>query len=621
MPTPITTGDPIFAGIAGSVPSAFLGDVVGLIDRSPILEAQINQLDAIPLADGGTARIALQTGAGNGANSSFHSEVINIGALSSYDDMQVIAAGGSTTPGQTELVTPAGVFTGLLAYEMAHWTDTQLGPIYSGAIGSYTIEQAVATEFASEGKSGENQYLVMSQIQQSEVVLPLPAGLANGNVLFNITSMPSHDTQLLQQVTVLQGGAQPDADSVSYLGSQFWNVPVDGGTFLSTMWNGYEAGGARDDLGITLSQITGYGVTESEAGTLAGCTIQTVSDGRALTWQIACPIPGQQQAQVSDSATQTVLAEIDSVIDPAGQLHLAIAASNFAFAAPAGASLSVTGSGDSITGASGNIIAVAGDNESVCLVSGAAGSATTTVFGGGSDVHDTAGGVLVMGTGAATVSGGLSSTIFGGTGGVVYQGGQEYADVIGGGGSCTIDAGAGGGWYGGGSLGANSLVATGAGTVLDAGGVGDTLTGAAGGGAWLIAASGNETLIGANQTGETTFFLGSGADLVRAGVGGSVIDTGAGAASVFGGGGHDQIWGGSGGPDLFVAGSGGQLEIHGFRTGTDHLSAAGQQVVARASLGGGTLFTLSSGATVLLAGVEAQSGEAQNGEAQSGAFS
>ncbi len=615
MPTAISTNDPIFRGIAASVPAAFLDDVVALINRSPTLQSQINQLDALPLADGGTAQIALQTGAGNGASSSYHSAVINIAALSSYDDQQLVAEGGSATPGQTELITPAGVFVGLLAYEMGHWTDPQLGPIYSGGLSGYTLEQAVATEFASEGKSGDNQYVVMSQIQQSESAQPVPSDMANGNVLFNITSNPAQDTQLLQQAAALR--SQPDAyaETVSTLGSQFWNVPVDGGSFLSTMWNGYDAGGAHDDLGISMSQISGFAVSENEAGGLNGCTIQTQAPGGSDTYQITCPTPGQQQTQISNSVTHALLAQVGTVIDADGAMQLSLAANNFAFNVAAGASLTTTGNGDTVFGAGGNGIALSGADALVCagagntIITGA--NATTTVFGGAGNIDDAGGGgILVMGSGSATVGGGAQESVFGGAGGLSYQGGQDYADVIGGAGSCTIHAGAGGGWYGGGSLGHNTLLATGAGTVLDAGGNGDTLTGAASGGAYLIAAAGNETLLGGNTSGETTFFLGAGADLVTAGSGGSVIDTGTGTASVLGGGGNDQIWGGSGLADLFTAGTGGSMEIHGFRTGIDHLATGGQQLGAATQEASGTLFTLSSGATILLDGIKVEAGSA-----------
>ncbi len=749
MSATISTSDPIFAAL--TVPTAFLSDVVDLINRSQSLLGEIDQLDATTLPGGGTAEIRLQSGQQNGGNTYYHAATINIGALAGYDDTTLLYAGGSLVAGQTENITPAGTFVGVLAHEIAHWGDAQLGPLYSaGGLSGYSVEQAVATEFASEGKAATSQYIAMQQIQAFERGQALPAGMANGNTLFDVDGSPAQDTAMLQTVQSIALGTSPHAAEVSYLGSQFWNVPVDGGTYLTTMWGSYGAAGARDDLGISESQITRFQVSESDAGTLAGCIIQTsAASGANLTYQIACAVPGSQQARITDTATGATVATVDTTVAPAG-VQLSLVADAFSFAVIAGAvasvrgnndtltlggndSLSLTGSGSTVSGAMGNtislmaassaviaaagggsirlvgdaaaadmlgtgaqvglfgnndaatasgsivtladaiagslsgsgdtvilgagdVLSLAGSQDTILLAGGAASSesialsgdqdrlfgglqasdlrltlsgatatvvltgghatiaganAGTTVFGGASDVDYGGGGILVMGSGAATVAGataGMQQIVFGGGSGLLYQGGQGYADVVGGGGSCTIQAGGAGGWYGGSAAGNNLLVASGAGTVLDAGGNGDTLVGAAGGGSYLIAAAGNETLRGGNQTGESTVFLGSGSDRLTAGPGGSIIDTGAGTATVYGGGGHDQIWAGSGGADLFVAGSGGQLEIHGFRTGIDHLQTGGQSIAAVVQSGGGTLFTLSSGATIMLAGVDAPSG-------------
>ena len=749
----ISTNDPIFAAL--TLPSAFLDDVVDLINRSPSLLGEIDQLDTTTLPGGGTARIESQSGQQNGGNTTYHASVINIAALVGYDDMTVPYGGGSLSAGQTEGITPAGVFVGILAHEIAHWGDAQLGPLYSaGVLPAYTLEQSVATEFASEGKAATSQYIAMSQIQATEASQPVPGGMANGHVLFDVNGHPLQDSILLQHVQSIGAGAGWQAVDVSYLGSQFCNVAVDGGTYLTTMWGGYGAAGARNDLGIDEARIVQYQVSENDAGTLAGCTIGTgASPGQAgqptaaaWTYRIAFTATGSQQALITDTATGAAVATVDTVVTPAGAtsaggaVQLSIVADGFTFAVVDDAvatvrgdrdtltlgshdRLIVTGNGSTVTGAAGDTIGLYGDaatlevlgagaavglfghgdaavasgstvtlagsiagslggsddvvilgagdtlsltgdrntillagedgaggngaGESVTLsgsqdrlfggahpaelrltLSGAAstvvltgGHATisgagagTTVFGGGSDVdYGGGGGILVMGSGAATVAGaaeGARETVFGGASGLLYQGGQEYADVVGGAGSCTIRAGIGGGWYGGSIAGNNALTATGAGTVLAAGGGGDTLVGASGGGAYLIAAAGNETLRGGNQTGESVVFLGSGADLLVAGPGGSIVDTGTGTVTMYGGGGHDQVWAGSGGGDVFVAGVGGQLEIHGFRIGTDHLLGGGQAVADAARTGGGTLFTLSSGATIMLAGVDAAPGTA-----------
>jgi len=774
-PAPITVSDPILSAVAASLDvatdsetSGFLADVVDLINRSPNLLAEIDALDATTLPGGGTAAVELQQG-GEGGSSLYHAASIDIMPMSTYDDQTLPYLGGSLAAGQAQELTPAGTFVGILAHEIAHWGDAQLGALYTGDLPGYTIEQAVATEFASEGKAATSQYLAMSQIEASVAADPLPASLANGNVLFNVSGNPAHDTTLLQTVQSLQNQPDAYAAEVSYLGSQFWNVALPGGTYLSTMWSDYSDGGARNDLGINWSAVIGFSITEAEDGTLQGCVIRTSAGSgasAALTYTITTSVPGQQQAQVTDSASGALLAEISTLIPAgsqpmqltlqstgfaftvalgaqasvlgdddilllAGQNQLAVAGSGTTVEAAAGAALSgcvvtlteagaslavrgagaslvlagngdslaasastvslgaglagalqggsdavslgagatltLAGTSDNVTGANATLVlqgsgslTLTGDGDTlllagppggggedtvtlsgggerlsadqavaslslalsgpaqVSLVAGSAsvsgGSAGTTLFAGGASVdYAGGGGLLVLGSGQASVAGGAGGVreiVFGGSGTLTYQGAAEFADVIGGSGSCTISAGSGGGWYGGGTSGDNLLQATGAGTVLQAGGAGDTLVGAAGGDSYLLAAGGNETLTGGNATGTTTAYLGSGSDLFRAGSGGSAVQTGTGTATIMGGGGLDQIAGGSGGADLFVAGQGGLLDISGFRVGVDHLSTNGQAVIATMPSGGGTLFSLSSGASIMLAGVDVSAGSA-----------
>jgi hypothetical protein len=112
VPEPISTSDPLLAAVAVSagVTPKILDDVVDLINRSPSLLAEINQLDATPLPGGGTARVELQAGQENGGNTYYHSPVINIAALASYADSGVSYEGGSLNAGQIETLTPAGAF-------------------------------------------------------------------------------------------------------------------------------------------------------------------------------------------------------------------------------------------------------------------------------------------------------------------------------------------------------------------------------------------------------------------------------------------------------------------------------------------------------------------------------
>ena len=269
--------------------------------------------------------------------------------------------------------------------------------------------------------------------------------------------------------------------------------------------------------------------------------------------------------------------------------------------------------GDTIIAGSG-ALTVTQSNEGKYINPGspsiAANGINATVFGGaGTLTYSGSAGLLVLGSGAATVGGGAAGSqqeVFGGAGGIVYNGGAERGDVIAGSGSVTVQAGAGGGWYSGGTNGNNSLTANGAGTVLVAGGNGDTLTGATDGWSYLVAGRGNETLVGGNQSGTDFLFGGSGAEQLDLGGGVSVINPGAGAETITGGAGFAQVWlTGSSGAALIDTGAGGNILAVGFRLGVDHIRLDGQSVAAEIFAGGTSALRLSGGSSIELVGVDA----------------
>lgn len=623
----ITTTDPVFGTVAQKTNPGFMADVVRLINESPNLVAEINALDGTRAANNAQATINLQSASGQGGSTSYHSPQINISTLVSYDDGTKPYVGGSLTASY-DRATPAAVFVGTLAHEIGHWLDANLAPIYTqGLLSHYSIEQAVATEFSSEGKAAYSQYVSKLQIDA--------ANGAAGVGYFHATNTTRQDTGELSQLSHMSDVGQAE----SYLGSQFWNVGVNGGTYLSTMWNGYSS--AVNYLGIDYTTITDVTVQLNDAGILVGSTLQTAN----LDYSFAYGAIGHETASVLNSAGSLLYTEV-FVDDGSSSYTLTRYQSGGTFAQGANANETVAGGGNNVTG-TGNALLLQGNNNMLTGVSAAAsdgiegngnvffdhsaaravlqlalsgnandvilgaasttitGSATgNTVFGGsGALRYDGNGGTLVLG-GAATVSGsGAHTVLFGGNGSVVYDGKTGYDDVIMGAGSATIQAGAGGGWYEGGTDGHNFIKGSdsGLGTVLAAGGNGDTVTGGAHGGDYFLAGAGNETLNGGNSVGTQTMFLGSGSAVVTTGSANSIIDTGTGSALIndFG---HTVVYGGTGRPDTYTA-SAGHMDVVGFRVGTDHVSGT---VASAAFQGSNTILQLSNGASITLVSLQTQ---------------
>lgn len=618
----IRTSDPIFGTVAQQTNPTFMADVVRPINESPSLMAEIAALDSTPSVNGNQAVIMLTNNTGEGGDSYYHAPQISISALVNYDDSGKPYAGGSFTS-SFDALTPAATFVGILAHEIGHWLDANLAPIYTQKLLThYSIEQSVATEFASEGKAAYSQYLSKQQIDSAN------AGVGTG--LFHASNSLQQDSDELRLVS----GISDVGQAQSYLGSQFWNVNVNGGTYLSTMWSGYSNGGSVNYLGIDYTTITNVTVQLNDAGAMIGSTLRTAD----LNYTFSYGAIGSETASILNSAGNLLYTEVfnDS---GAAIFDLARSQSNGSFTqtsqadetvagdsnvvTDAGNSLVMRGSGNYLMGVTaandtiignGNVyfghsaasssvqLSMSGRANEAVLGAGAAtisGSAVnSTVFGGAGALHyDGDGGTLVL-NGAATVAGAAANTVvFGGTGTLIYDGSSGYDDVIMSTGSATITAGAGGGWYEGGSNGFNLIRGSdsGQGTVLDAGGNGDTVTGGIHGGDYLLAGIGNETLIGGNDSGTQTMFLGGGSAMVTTGTASSIIDTGTGSAYIKNLG-HGVVYGGTGQADVYTAGAG-HMDIVGFRVGTDHVAGS---VASIAYLGNNTTLQLSNGASITL---------------------
>lgn len=240
-------------------------------------------------------------------------------------------------------------------------------------------------------------------------------------------------------------------------------------------------------------------------------------------------------------------------------------------------------------------------------ISGGSGSARAVITAGNSSLTFSGGNATItLGSRFATLTGGEAGTtnsVTGGSGGFSYRGQAEAATVTGGSGSDTIFAGSGGGSYTAGSGGHSLLTATGGVTVLQGTASGDTLVGAASGSTVMRAGAGNETLVGG--AGNASFVLGGGAGTVSLGGGSSTVVTGPGSSTITGGAGSAVVSiGAHDGAVAFLAGQG-DATLRGFRLGTDHLLAPNQSVAATRLAGGGTVITLSGGATITLSGVDA----------------
>lgn len=178
------------------------------------------------------------------------------------------------------------------------------------------------------------------------------------------------------------------------------------------------------------------------------------------------------------------------------------------------------------------------------------------------------------------------------------------ATVLGGSGSATIHGGTGGGLFVGGTSGNNSMTAGEGATTLIGGGAGDILYANGRVGDMLVAGPGNTTLIGGASSGDNTYKLGSGDDLVQGGP--------LGRETIIAGGGDDTVFGGGFNTYSFINDltTGGTMLITDFWTGFDHVHVEGYEGGVDAVLASqmrtetGTTVTLSDGTQISFLGLD-----------------
>ena len=218
--------------------------------------------------------------------------------------------------------------------------------------------------------------------------------------------------------------------------------------------------------------------------------------------------------------------------------------------------------------------------------------------------------------------------MFGGKGGVNYASGAAYDIVVGGAGALNGQTGAAGGQLWGNSA-SDTLRAGGAASSVLVANSGGQLFSTGSGGNFLVAgagttvldgskASGADVFFGGGQGTQSSFLLGSGADLVGTGTGTSTVQLGSGRSAVFAFG-TSTITAGTGGADLVLGGAvtfsvaqgaARNFVLYNFVPGTSHINLSGYGTNAAASAvasqvngGGQTVLTLSDSTQLQLIGV------------------
>ena len=398
------------------------------------------------------------------------------------------------------------------------------------------------------------------------------------------------------------------------------------------------ASGSTGTAALTLS------IADSH-GTITGNTSITVGPGQSL----------EVAALNTRSANSQATPALAPAASPATTITVATpAAQHDTLLATAGGGVSngvfqVTGSVGADMAALSGLTASTGAGTAPpslqITLSGAAVSFTDN--GAGQDSIASGGGNLIQtGAGRTVVAAGLGDTVSAGSGSVSASGPQGFTFLGGSSAADTVTGGAGGGSLTAGTGGGSLLIAGTGATVLRAAGGNDTLVG--GGDTTLYAAdnknsvldaTNGDTVVGAGgasitgpasgtatvlaQSGAETVTGAAGAISVTGGSGSLVVRLGTGNASVTGGSGSDTVLAGAGGHYAIADGTGAELvelqqgvstgaalTLTGFVPGKDQIALSGYGtgaaqllVSTQSSSAGGTVLTLSDGATITLSGI------------------
>ena len=589
--------------------SATYQDLVSTIEFSPLL---VSQLEFLSNA-GDEAEFAAPS-ASNAGQPLVLTDC-------TYSDHFIVTYEGSLTAGQTDAVSETGVMVGQLAASYAAVADANMAAINARQYGSFSLERWLGTLFLDKGKQDYNQFLAKQTIEAN----PKLPNDDSKYVLFDNGGTAAQATTALQTAIQEQSShwGAIEQTTIDNFADSTWNTALGQSEIKAALGMSNSYGELLNVLGIDYSHVTSFGAfTDANSNLLTGTDIVTTVGGVTRVYNSSYYTPTLETTQVTDQAGKLheTLTDDASASAPVYMLT----ASNTTISQPLVGFETVIGVGDTVTfvgnaaleGDNNAItdaafdpgsfaLSVEGNNNSLVLKNGlftddnitlngvgntvvltGAGpvsivgpSTNTTLFGDASPLtYNAGGGTLVLGSGAATIDGSAATqVVFAGTGAVTFTGGSGYGDVIGGGsGHDVIHAAAAGGWYEGGSQGMNFIYGanSGAGTVLEAGGAGDTLIGGTAGGDYLLAGAGAETLIGGNTSGEQAFFTGSGTDTVSIGSALSVIVAGLGALNLQGAG-YASVYENARSAADFYSATGGSITVSGFRSGVDHLHLGG----------------------------------------------
>ena len=507
-----------------------------------------------------------------------------------------------------------------------------------------SAESGLASTGKTGGANGSGVDAIMTGVRSTETVTGTAAIAPYAGVqVFNETATAP--------MTAIAALASTALGTLSISGTSTGTVSADGSTVTLS--------GTAASIAAALAAIRYTPAAGATGTTTLNLSITdahgTITGGTSL----AVNNPGQSLQVAAASATPAVTHAVAHVA-----LAVAIQGTTITVSAsPLQHDILAATTGGTV---SSNVFQVAGsaDADMAALaglrVSAGAGSATPnlqialsgapvsfTDNGQGQDSITSGGGNLIQtGTARTVVTAGPGDTVSAGSGSVSASGPQGFTFLGGGSAGDIVVGGSGGGSFTAGTGGGSLLVAGTGATVLRAAGGNDTLVG--GGNTTLLGADNQNTMLVANggdtvvgaagatimgpvggiatilaQSGAEVVNGASGAMSITGGSGSLFVTLGSGSASITGGSGSDTVLAGAGGHASIADGTGAELiklqhgisagaalTLTGFVPGKDQIALGGygagaaQQLVAnQVSSGGGTVLTLSDGATITLSGI------------------